>query len=124
VLDEQLVVYDDWDFNLRFLYRYDVEVVPEVLAWYHQREVAAGSARNSFVEDAGKVAAARARVANRWLRNPRTQAVGLLLALGPSLDAVDGMRERLDKVFNMVHGVRHRWPLKQVEALLNPRSSD
>lgn len=119
-LDEQLPVYDDWDFNLRFLHRYDIEVVPEVLAWYHQREVlAAGSARNSFVEDAGRVASARARLINRWLRSPDTQIVGLLIALGPSLTAIDSIRVRVDKLFNFVHAVRDRWSLRRLESLLS-----
>lgn len=116
--DAELPVYEDWDFNLRFLHRFDVHVVPEVLAHYHHREAAAGSARNSFAQDHARVAAARARVVNRWLRNPETQAIGLLLALGPSLDALDGVRERVDKVFNLLHGVRRKWPLRQLESLL------
>jgi GT2 family glycosyltransferase len=119
-LDEGLPVYDDWDFNLRFLHQHDIEVVPEVLVWYHQREeLAAGSARNSFVEDAARVAGARARLINRWLRTPGTQAVGLLIALGPSLSAIQGMRTRIDKIFNLMHGVRQRWPLRKLEELLS-----
>jgi GT2 family glycosyltransferase len=122
VLDEGLPVYDDWDFNLRFLHRYDVEVVPEVLVWYHQREGhSASTSSNSFVEDASRVAAARARLVNNWLRKPETQVVGLLLALGPSLTAIDGLKLRVDKVLNLVHGVRHRWPLKEVEKFLARR---
>lgn len=117
--DHQLPVYEDWDFNLRFLHRFDVHVVPEVLAHYHHREAdSPGAALNSFAQERARVAAARARLVNRWLRERDTQAVGLLLALGPSLDAVDGVRERVDKLFNLLHGVRQRWPVRRLEALL------
>ncbi len=114
--DVELPVYEDWDFNLRFLCRYDVHVVPEVLARYHHRESASGGERNSFAQERARVAAARARLVNRWLRSRETQAVGLLLALGPTLDAVDGVRERVDKLFNLLHDARRRFPLRQLEA--------
>lgn len=116
--DTGLPVYEDWDFNLRFLHRYDVHVVPEVLARYHHREAAGGAASNSFAQERARVAAARARLVNRWLRSPDTQAVGLLIALGPTLDAVDGVRERVDKLFNLLHGARRRFPLRQLESWL------
>lgn len=35
--DESLPVLDDWDFNLRFLCEYDIEVIPECLANWHWR---------------------------------------------------------------------------------------
>ncbi|MEW5740597.1 MAG: glycosyltransferase [Myxococcota bacterium] len=116
--DAELPVYEDWDFNLRFLLKHDVHVVPEVLARYHHREAPRGAASNSFAQERARVAAARARLVNRWLRNRDTQAVGLLVALGPTLDAVDGVRERVDKLFNLLHGVRRRFPLRQLESWL------
>jgi glycosyltransferase involved in cell wall biosynthesis len=36
--DETLPVLDDWEFNLRFAQRFDIDVIPEPLAFYHQRE--------------------------------------------------------------------------------------
>lgn len=116
--DEELAVYEDWDFNLRFLARFDVAFVPEVLAFYHAREGAHGADRGSFDGQALAAADARARLVNRWLRSPQAPMVGVLLALGPSLDAIDGLRTRLDKAFNLVHGARHTWPLKQLAAML------
>lgn len=115
--DPELPVYEDWDFNLRFLSRFDVAFVPQVLAFYHQRETASGSARNSFDEEAAKSADARAVLVNRWLRKGGT--VGLLMALGPASDAVMGTRDRLDKLFNLVHSARHTWPLSAVESWLS-----
>lgn len=36
--DESLEVLEDWEFNLRFLMKYDIEVLEEVLAYYHIRK--------------------------------------------------------------------------------------
>lgn len=36
--DESLPVLGDWDFNLRFLMKYDIGVIPEKLANYHHRD--------------------------------------------------------------------------------------
>ncbi len=35
---EDLPVLGDWDFNVRFLLRYEIGVIPEQLAFYHDRE--------------------------------------------------------------------------------------
>lgn len=35
---EDLPVLGDWDFNVRFLARYEIGVIPEKLAYYHNRE--------------------------------------------------------------------------------------
>lgn len=36
--DESLEVLEDWEFNLRFMMYYDIEVLEEVLAYYHIRK--------------------------------------------------------------------------------------
>ncbi len=35
--NESLPVLGDWDFNVRFLRRFEIEVIPEMLAYYHHR---------------------------------------------------------------------------------------
>lgn len=49
---EELPVLGDWDFNLRFLRRHEIAVLPEKLAFWHHR-IAAGGAdyANSSMED-------------------------------------------------------------------------
>ncbi|HEY1089379.1 MAG TPA: hypothetical protein VGE37_16875, partial [Archangium sp.] len=111
-----LPLYEDWDFNLRFLSAFDVAFVPKPLANYHHRQAAQGTARNSFAQEEARVADARAVLLNRWLRRPGP--VGTLMALGPALAAVHGQRERLDKLFNLLHGARQAWPLRTLESLL------
>ncbi len=108
--DEGLEVYEDWDLNLRFLARFDVTFVPEVLASYHSRLDGVGSSRGSFDDRAVEAANARAALVNRWLRNQATAPIGLLMALGPSLQAIAMVRTRVDKAFNLLHSIRTRWP--------------
>lgn len=108
--DETLEVYEDWDLNLRFLSRYDITFVPEALVAYHARLDATASARGSFDGREVDAANARAALVNRWLRNESTAAVGLLMALGPSLDAIAMVRTRLDKAFNLLGSIRKSWP--------------
>lgn len=111
--DEGLPVYEDWDFHLRFVSSFDVAFVPEVLARYHHREGAVGDARNSFEQEAFRTADARAVLTNRWLRRPGP--VGLLMALGPTLEGLSAGQQRLDKLFNLLHGARQKWPLSALE---------
>jgi GT2 family glycosyltransferase len=111
--DEGLPVYEDWDFHLRFLSSFDVAFVPEVLARYHHREGASGEARNSFEQEAARTADARAVLTNRWLRRPGP--VGLLMALGPTLEGLSAGQQRVDKLFNLFHGARQKWPLSALE---------
>lgn len=48
--DETLPVLGDWDFNLRFLNKYEIEIVPEPLAYYHHRvEITNGDLSNSVI---------------------------------------------------------------------------
>lgn len=119
--DETLPLYEDWDFSLRFLSRFDVAVVPRVLAHYHHRVGAQGDQRNSFQQEEGRVADARAVLLNRWLRDPERRHVGLLMALGPGLTTLEAMSIRVDKLFNFVHGARQNWLLRNVESWLKPR---
>jgi glycosyltransferase involved in cell wall biosynthesis len=46
---EDIPVLGDWDFNLRFLMKYDIQVLPDFLAFYHFRENRNGIYANSLV---------------------------------------------------------------------------
>ncbi|RMF21967.1 MAG: glycosyltransferase family 2 protein, partial [Cyanobacteria bacterium J083] len=48
--DEQLPVLGDWDFNIRFLLKYDIGVIPQKLANYHHRDyLKTGDYSNSLI---------------------------------------------------------------------------
>jgi glycosyltransferase involved in cell wall biosynthesis len=63
--DESLPVLDDWEFNLRFLTRWDIDLIPEPLAYWHRRPAAGGASDNSpFQEHEFH----RARIINNAIR--------------------------------------------------------
>lgn len=105
---EELPVYGDWDFNLRFLQAFDIAVLEQPLACWHQRRAASGDAQNSFAQAPGIAGRARAQLTNLWLRGTdgRSPHVGALMALGPFLAQQERLAERLDKAFNALHRVR------------------
>ncbi len=67
--DESLGSVADWDFTLRFLLRYEIDVLrsDEPLAFYRHRPVAAAAERNSVYSDQHD--ATRNLMANRYLRD-------------------------------------------------------
>ncbi len=69
--DETLPVLGDWDFNIRFLTKYDIGVIPKLLARYHQREGisdAQNNYGNTVVAGQDKHIRYDAILRNRYLR--------------------------------------------------------
>ena len=66
--NEDLPVLGDWDFHLRFLARFEIGVVNEYLANYHQRKKAAGAYGNSIHFGLNLHLQYDARLRNQWLR--------------------------------------------------------
>lgn len=61
---------EDWDFNLRFLLRYDIGLIPRVLAFYHQRvDLTAGAYANTVVGALDKHDFYEHALRNAWLRD-------------------------------------------------------
>lgn len=72
---EDLPVLGDWEFNLRFISKYDIYLIPEELAFYHHRlETKTGVYSNSVVKDDNKHIFYDALLRNELLRKdwPRT----------------------------------------------------
>jgi glycosyltransferase involved in cell wall biosynthesis len=65
--DESLKVIGDWEFNLRFISKYDIHVIPEYLCYYHIRHE--GPWKNSVVNDATQHKINDAVVRNRLFRS-------------------------------------------------------
>jgi glycosyltransferase involved in cell wall biosynthesis len=68
LFDETLPVIGDWEFNIRFLSKYDIDVYPKTLAFWHQRPSAQGIYGNSVHHGHDLHMLYRARLGNRWLR--------------------------------------------------------
>jgi glycosyltransferase involved in cell wall biosynthesis len=92
---EDLPPLADWEFNLRFLKSYDIEVISERLANYHFRPRDLASAYSNTV--VGGIDIHRSRnlsLRNEWLRNDLAQGtLGLGLLSAFSL-ALSGLEER------------------------------
>jgi glycosyltransferase involved in cell wall biosynthesis len=67
--DESLPVLGDWDFNLKFILKYDIGVIPELLAFYHIRKgLVSGEASNSVIAGADLHKRYKEILKNRYLR--------------------------------------------------------
>jgi glycosyltransferase involved in cell wall biosynthesis len=77
--DPLFKVLGDWEFNLRFLQHFDIALIPNHLAFYHQRVSAIGADLNSLHEVERKVQweSYRQCIHNKYLREG--SAMGLLM---------------------------------------------
>ncbi|NTF17709.1 glycosyltransferase family 2 protein [Agrobacterium rubi] len=85
--DESLPVLGDWEFNLRFVARYDIAALPDLLANYHHRPASKNSYGNSVLAGALSHVAYDAVLRNRIIRNakdPRYSDIADLVAQGRS----------------------------------------
>lgn len=92
--DEQLPVLGDWEFNLRFLEKYDIYVIPKALANYHHRlstsELKYG---NSIIRDINKHVVYDTLLRNRLLRRDMAAGrigMGYLVNFGRSVLELQG----------------------------------
>ncbi|MEM1589569.1 MAG: hypothetical protein QW175_04035, partial [Candidatus Bathyarchaeia archaeon] len=65
---EDLPVLGDWDFNIRFLLKYDIAVHPVTLAFYHHRPTAGGALANTVIGGVSLHKLYRQMLLNEWLR--------------------------------------------------------
>jgi glycosyltransferase involved in cell wall biosynthesis len=66
---EDFPVLGDWEFNLRFIRKYDIYLIPEELAYYHHRlSITSGNYSNSVVVDDSKHKFYDALLRNEMLR--------------------------------------------------------
>ena len=98
--DENLPVLGDWDFNLRFLMKSEIGVIPKPLAYYHHRDRGQVSTiySNSVIGWENRHAAYNAIVRNKYIRlagnNHEYAALAVLMGTG---FAQQDVRYRIDK---------------------------
>ncbi len=66
--DEGASVLGDWDFNVRFMNKYDIGYIDEPLARYHRRPEQGGSAGNSIFTMTGHHRAYKIKILNKYFR--------------------------------------------------------
>ena len=98
---EDLPVLGDWEFNLRFLRRYDISIVPQYLAFYHHRRSLHGSYSNSVLGAKDRHELHRQRLKNEWLRQDLQNGV---LGLGH----LTNQRAMLEHMNHQLHLINER----------------
>ncbi|NEX19688.1 glycosyltransferase family 2 protein [Thiorhodococcus mannitoliphagus] len=100
MFDESLPVIGDWEFNIRFLERFDITVHPEYLAFWHQRPKVKNGLGNSVIADGDLHDIYRSRMVNKWVRQSLqngTLDYGQLFALSTILEQNDIMESRFHR---------------------------
>lgn len=67
--DEALEVCGDWEFNLRFLTHFEIVMLRETLAYWHQRRAHGGAYGNSVTDGWPTHMLHRIKLANQWVRD-------------------------------------------------------
>ncbi len=100
MFDESLPVIGDWEFNIRFLAKFEIVVYPEYLAFWHQRPKAGAGIGNSVFAESDLHQIYRTRVVNKWLRQSLrngTTDFGNLFAMAMTLEHGHIMESRLHR---------------------------
>jgi len=93
---EDLPVLGDWEFNIRFLRRQDIMIIPQVLAFYHHRVEDGGTVYgNSIIAGRERHDFYRQMLKNEWLRNDLENGV---TSLGVLTNAIPRLDQRLEEV--------------------------
>ncbi len=91
IYDERLPVLGDWDFNIRFLLRYDIHHLAEPLAYYHHRKGESGEPGNSVSRDDNLHDRVRRELLDRYLRHDLEEG---RLGVGVLANALHQWREQ------------------------------
>jgi glycosyltransferase involved in cell wall biosynthesis len=110
--DDTLAVCGDWEFNIRFLTAYEIAVLPENLAFWHQRPDSRDSYGNSVIFDQEEHQIVRGKLINRWVRSSfQNGTLGFGEAFGFSLSAelhhtIWHLREKSSEILNSLSEIR------------------
>jgi glycosyltransferase involved in cell wall biosynthesis len=99
--DESLPVLEDWEFNVRFVARFAVRVIPEYLAFYHRRR----GLKDGMMANSAKAQHQQQMIAikNRWLRADLASGrfgLGWLAATGKTI-AERRLARMLNRILNL-----------------------
>jgi len=117
--DDTLPVIGDWEFNIRFMMRYDVIVVKECLANYHIRTNSPPKYSNTVTAGQDSHLFYRALITNKHMRTDIEAGhltAGLLFAYGDYFHRVGGDLWRLGRVLDKIKNLP---PIKLIRKLFN-----
>jgi glycosyltransferase involved in cell wall biosynthesis len=111
---EELPVLGDWDFYMRLLSRFDVELVPHVLANYHQRPADAGEQfGNSVVAGLQNHTSVEASILNGLLRKDLSEGT---VGLGTIANLAYDLRELRENAAVATANLAEVWRTLQTRA--------
>lgn len=116
--DETLPVIGDWEFNIRFLARFDVLVVKRKLANYHVRVEEGDAYANSVTAARDLHQVYRALIVNKYVREDLQAgriSMGGLMAFGDYFHRMNGHTWRLTQIVERLKGLA---PLRYLRRLL------
>lgn len=103
--DENLPVLGDWEFNLRFIQKYDIHIIEEGLANYHHRTtLKKGNYSNSIIGGKDKHLYYEIQIKNKLLRKDIEQGklgIGTIINLGKGIkksNSITSIRDKLRQV--------------------------
>jgi glycosyltransferase involved in cell wall biosynthesis len=106
---EDLPVLGDWEFNLRFMKKYDILLIPEELAYYHHRlQSKTGEYSNSVVKDDSKHKFYDTLIRNELLRedmNSNVVGLGYLVNISKSFEIVHAQLSPIEGVFRRLKSI-------------------
>ena len=118
LFDESLPVIGDWDFNIRFLMRYDLIVLRENLANYHTRPDSTDVYGNTTMAGVDRHAFFRALIVNKHMRADLESGKltpGILFAMGDYFHHISHNLRRVGNLLEKVKKIRLiRWLRKYV----------
>ncbi|SHO45759.1 glycosyltransferase family 2 protein [Desulfopila aestuarii] len=91
--NESLPVLGDWDFNLRLMAQFDVDVIHEPLSNYHHRTSQGDNQMSNSVHEKPNIHIYYdTQIRNQYLRNPETVHLGNLLLLQKDLVTIENLQ--------------------------------
>ncbi|MGR9051112.1 MAG: hypothetical protein ACU84J_00540 [Gammaproteobacteria bacterium] len=106
---EDLPVLGDWEFNLRFIVKYDIGVIKEELAYYHHRlSIKEGGLGNSLIMNEDKHKLYDCLLRNELLRSDienNQVGIGYLVGVGESLGYVKAQMRPFELISNGLRSI-------------------
>lgn len=116
---EDLPVLGDWDFNLRFLEKYNVLLIKEELALYHHRlDMVNGAYSNSVIGGNSKHVFYDTHLRNEYLRNDMNAGkvgLGYLVNIGKSFEV---LHAQIGPIETLINKLKQNKKVKRIAKIL------
>ena len=118
---EELPVLGDWEFNIRFLRKYDIKIVPQYFAFYHHRRTTNDAFSNSVHGAKDRHDLYRQWLKNQWLKKDLDDGSTGLGYLTNARPMEEHLIQQVDRVLAIVSRLESGATKKKSGALLGLR---